>query len=80
MRGRITEGMIRDFKLRCKECKGETEEVRVASFTSMFDIDKIMPIGWFRFMEETMSNRYDFALYALFDPEPVKRFECRSDV
>ena len=26
-----------------------------------------------------MSNRYDFVLYALFDLELVKRFECRSD-
>ena len=27
-----------------------------------------------------MSDRYDFVLNALFDLEPVKRFECRSDV
>ena len=27
-----------------------------------------------------MSNRYEFLLYALFDLEPMKRFECRSDM
>ena len=27
-----------------------------------------------------MSKIYDFLLYALFNLEPVKRFECRSDV
>ena len=31
-------------------------------------------------MAEIMSNRYDFVLYALFDLESVKQFECRSDV
>ena len=31
--------------------------VRGASFTSGYDIDKITQIGWFRFMEELMSNR-----------------------
>ena len=54
--------------------------VRGASFTSKFDIDKIRQIGRFRFMEEIVSNRYDFVLYVLFNPELVKRFECRSDV
>ena len=51
-----------------------------ASFNSRFDTDKITQIDWFRFMEEIMSNRYDFVLYALFDLELVKRFECRYDV
>ena len=46
----------------------------------MFDIDKITQIGWFRFMEEILSNKYDFVLYALFDLKPMKRFKCRSDV
>ena len=27
-----------------------------------------------------MSNRYDYVLYTLFDLEPVKRFEFKSDV
>ena len=27
-----------------------------------------------------MSHRCDLVLYALFDLEPVKRFECRSDM
>ena len=51
-----------------------------ARFTSRFDIDKITQIGWFRFRKKIVSNRYDFVLYALLDLEPVKRFECRSDV
>ena len=50
-----------------------------ASFTSRFDINKIMQTGWFRFME-IVSDRYDFVLLTLFDLEPVKRFEHRSDV
>ena len=54
--------------------------VRGASLTSRFDADKIMHMGWLRFVEEIVSNRYDFVLYALFDLEPVKRFECRSNV
>ena len=51
-----------------------------AGFNSRFDIDEITQIGWFRFMEESVSNIYDFVLYVLFDLEPVKRFVCRSDV
>ena len=39
--------------------------VRGVSFTSRFDIDKIMQIGWFRFMEEIMSNRYDFSIVCI---------------
>ena len=54
--------------------------VRGASFTSKFDTDKITQIGWLSFVEEIMSNRYDFVLHALFDLEPVKRLECRSNV
>ena len=45
--------------------------VRDASFTSGFDVDETTQIGWFRFTEELVSNRYDFALCALFDPEQV---------
>ena len=52
------EGMIREYRLG-KGWKGETEVVR-ASFTSRFDIDKITQIGWFRFLEEIVINRYDF--------------------
>ena len=51
--------------------------VRGASFISIFNIDEIAHIGWFRFVE-IMSNVYDFVLYALFYLQPVKRFECRS--
>ena len=79
MRGGITVGTITEFKLGCKDGR-ETEAVRGASCTSRFDIDKITHIGWFIFMEEIASNRYDFVLYALFRLEPVKRFETRSDV
>ena len=41
--------------------------VRGTSFTSGFDVDEIMQMGWFRFMEEIVSNRYEFVLYELFD-------------
>ena len=61
-------------------CGRETVVVRGESFTSRFDMDKITQIGWFRFMEEIASNRYGFELYALFDRESVKRFECGSDL
>ena len=60
--------------------KGEAEVVRGASVTNRFDIDKITKISWLRFMEEIVSNRYYFVLYALFDIESVKRFECGNDV
>ena len=66
-RGGIKEGMIRKFKLGCQEWKGETEVVRWAGFTRKFDIDKIP-----RFLENIVSNSYDFVLYAFFDLEPVK--------
>ena len=61
-RGVITEGAIKEFKLEGDEWKGETEVVRGASFTSGFDIDEITQIGWFRFMNEIVSNRYDCVL------------------
>ena len=51
-----------------------------SEFTSGFDIDEIMEIGWFRFMKEIVSNGYDFVLNALLNLESVKRFECRSDM
>ena len=38
-------GMIREFKLECKEWKEETEVVGGASFTSRYDIDKITKVG-----------------------------------
>ena len=44
MRGRITEGKIKEFKLEGEEQKGETEVIRGnggASFTSAYDVDKI---------------------------------------
>ena len=31
------------------------------------------------FVEEILSNRYEFILYASFVFVPVKRFECRSE-
>ena len=37
--------------------------VRGPSFISGFDIDEIMQKGWFRFMEEIVSTRYDFVPY-----------------
>ena len=46
--------------------------VRGASFTSGFDIDDIMQIGWFRLMEEIVSNRYNFVSYSLLHLEPVE--------
>ena len=54
--------------------------VRGASLTRRFEIDKIVQIGWFRFMEEIVSNRCGFVLYALFNLESVKQFECRGGV
>ena len=60
--------------------QGETDFVREASFISRSDVEKIMHQGWFKFMEEIVSNRYDFVLYVLFELELLKRFECRSDV
>ena len=54
--------------------------VEGASFTSRFNIDNITQTGLLRLMEKIMSTRYDFVLYALFNLEPVKRFECNSDV
>ena len=70
----------REFKLGGERWKEETEMVGGTRFTSRFDTDKISQIGLLRFMEEFTSNRYDFILHALFDLEPLKRFECRSDV
>ena len=58
----------------------EAEVVGGASFTRWFDIDEIAKIGWFRFLEKIVSHRYYFVRYALFDLEPVKRFEGRSDM
>ena len=69
--------MIREFKLEGYEWKGKTDVVRTASFTSGFDIDEITQIGWFRFMEAIVSM---IVLYKLFDLEPAKPFECRSDI
>ena len=43
--------------------------VRRATFIRGFDVDEITQIGWFRLMEEPI-KRF----------EPMKRFECRSDV
>ena len=50
----------------------EREAVRKASFTIGFDINEITQIGLFTFMEEIVSNRYDFVLDLLFDLEPMK--------
>ena len=38
--------------LRSEGWKGETEMLEGESFTSRFDTDKIMQIGWLRFVEE----------------------------
>ena len=46
----------------------------------VFYTDKIMQIGNLKFVVEIMNNKYDLILCALFDLEPVKRFECRSDM
>ena len=71
------ENLSFEVKGRTKE---KTEVAREASFLSGLHIDEITQIWWFRFMQEIVSNGYDFLLYALFDLEPVKRFECMSDV
>ena len=76
-RGGIMEEMNGEFKSVGKGWKGDIEVVRGASFTSGFDI---MQIGWFRLMEKIVSNRYNFVSYALLPLQPVKQFECRSDV
>ena len=55
-----------------KGTEGETKMVRGTSFTSKFDIDKIRQIGWFRFMEDIVCNRYVVVLYALFNLDPMK--------
>ena len=73
------EGTMREFKHTCEGWKEETEVVRGASFSSMFDIDEIKQMSWFKYMEEIVSNRYDF-VYSLFYLEPMKQFECRSDM
>ena len=51
---------MREFKLVCKGCKGETAMVRGASFTSRLDIDKITQIFWFQVMTEIV---IDMILY-----------------
>ena len=56
----------------------ETEVIRGAIVDDGFDCYFDGFIDLFRFMEEI--NGYDFVLVALFDHEPMKRFECRSDV
>ena len=43
--------------------------VRGASFSRGFDVDEIMQIGWFRFMQEIVVNRNNIEYYALFDLE-----------
>ena len=48
-------------------------------FIQWIDIDEIAQIGTFRFMEEIASHGYDFILYALFELDLMKRFECRND-
>ena len=57
--------------------KGETEIVSGASFTNGFDVDEITKIGWSQIYGEVIDK---LILYALFDLEPVKRSECRTDV
>ena len=44
------------MKFRDESWKEETEVVRGTSFTSGFDVDEIMQIGWFRFMQEIVGN------------------------
>ena len=58
MREGITEEMIQKFKLGSERwtVEGRGSVVRGVSFTSEFDIDKIMQIGWFRFMGEIVSK------------------------
>ena len=68
---RFTEGTVKEFKTGLEMWKGEAVVVREASFSSEFDIDEMTPIGWLRFMEEIVSNRYDFVLHALFDLEAL---------
>ena len=46
--------------------------IRGTSFTSGFYVLKIIQIGWFRFMQEILSNGNNLELYALFDLEPMK--------
>ena len=71
------ERMIRDFNLGGEGWKGEkTEVVGGVSFTSRFDTDKITQIDWLRFVEEIMSNRYDFVFYAFCDLEPAKHLNA----
>ena len=66
--GKITEWMIRKFKLEGEEGeKGETEVVRGASFTSGFDFNEIMRVRWLWFMQEIVSNENNFELLTLFD-------------
>ena len=54
--------------------------VRGASFTIGFDFNGIMHVGLFGFMQKIVGNLNNFELYVLFDFEPMKLFECQSDV
>ena len=72
MSGGIMERAIRKVKLRGERWKEETEVVRGASFTSRFDVDEIMQIGWLRFMHAIMGNENNFEFYAPFVIKPMK--------
>ena len=63
MSGGITEEAIREFKLEGEGSNWETEVVRGASFTSGFDFNEIMFVGWFTFMKEIVS--IDMILYCM---------------
>ena len=52
--------------------------VREASFTNRFDVDEMMKVGWFRFMEKNVNSRYGFEIQALLNLNRVKRSECLS--
>ena len=57
--------------------------VRGASFTSGFDVNEITKVNWFRIMQKIVSNENIFLIGSvdgLFNLEPMKLFECRSDV
>ena len=74
-RGRIAERALRKFKLRGERRKGEIQLVRGACFTSGFNFNKFMHVGWFGFMQEIVGDGNNFELSELFDFQPVKKFE-----
>lgn len=46
-------------------------------FSSMFDVDDITRVGWFRFVEKIARNGNDFVFHVFLDLEQMKLYEER---